>query len=320
MGGRRWWATLKRTFGEFRARSLTDAAAALTYYAVLSIFPMLLVLVALVGLFGSYPATVDSLLRIVRDVAPASTVNTVRGTITSIVQNKGGAGALFGVALLGSLWSASGYLGALMRTANGIYGTAETRPWWRQRGMQLGLTVMLIVAVAIFAVGFTFTGSLARSAGRTLGAGDAGITAFQIAKWPFMAAVAALLLALLYYFTPNVHQPRFRWVTPGGLVGLAVLVVASVGFAFYVAHFGSYNKTYGTLGGVIVFLVWLWIANVALVFGLLLDAELERERELAAGIPAHDRLAIAHEADGGNGAADAGAAGQPAAGRTGPAR
>jgi membrane protein len=277
-GARAWIATLKRAVKEFRRRNLTDAAAALTYYAVLSVFPLLLALVALVGVFGQYPQTVNAIMEIVGKVAPQSTVSTIHGTLTGVVQNKGGAGALLGVGLLGALWSASGYIGAFARASNSIYSVEEGRPAWKLRPLQIVIAAAMVVIVAFVAIAYVFSGKLASSAGHVIGVSEGAVTAWQIAKWPVMALVASLMLSLLYHLAPNVRQPRFRWFTAGGTLALLALAIASVGFAFYVNNFGSYNKTYGALGGVIVMLVWLRIANVAALLGAEVNAELERSR------------------------------------------
>jgi len=286
---RGWLATLKRTGREFKDDGLQDWAAALTYYSVLSLFPLLIVFVALIGLFGEYPRTVNALLDVVREVAPGSTADTVQRSITGVVRNKGGAGALLGVGLLTALWSASGYIGAFMRASNAVYEVEEGRPFWRLRPLQLAVTIVMVVLLAALAIGFVVSGSVARSLGDTIGLGGTAVDVWSIAKWPVMVAIAICMIALLTYVGPNVKHPRFRWITPGSAVGLLILVVASAGFAFYVGNFGSYNATYGTLGGVIVFLIWLWIANLALLFGVELDAELERQRELEGGVPGAGR-------------------------------
>lgn len=277
---RGWLATLKRTGKEFKADGLQDWAAALTYYSVLSLFPLLIVLVALVGLFGEYPRTVNAMLDIVREVAPGSTADTVQSSISGVVRDKGGAGALLGVGLVTALWSASGYIGAFMRAANAVYDTEETRPFWKLRPLQLAVTAVMVVLLAFLAIGFVISGSVARALGDTIGLGDSAVTVWNIAKWPVMLLVAIVMVALLTWVGPDVRHPKFRWITPGAAVGLLVLIAASVGFAFYAANLGSYNATYGTLGGVIVFLIWLWIANLALLFGVELDAELERQRQI----------------------------------------
>jgi membrane protein len=278
-----WWATFKRTLVEFRADDLTDWAAALTYYAVLSIFPSLLVLIALLGLLGQYPQTSDALLGIVAQVGPSSAVDTFRGPIEEVVKAKGGAGALLGFGLVGAIWSASGYVGAFFRAANVVYETREGRPFWKLRPLQILVTIVLTMLLALVAIAIVLTGTLAHAVGDAIGLGSSAVTIWNWLKWPVLLAIVAGMIAALYYIAPNVKQPGLRWITPGSAVALVTWIVASGLFGLYVSQFGSYNKTYGTLGGVIAFLVWLWVSNLALLFGLEFDAELERSRELAAG-------------------------------------
>jgi membrane protein len=286
------WATLKRTIREMRDDNLTDWAAALTYYSVLAIFPGLIVLVAILGLVGQHPQTTNALLDIVRDVGPASAVDTFRGPIESVVKSNGGAGALLGVGLLFAIWSASGYIGAFMRAINVIYEVEEGRPFWKRRPLQIVITVAMVLLLALVAISIVVTGPLAQSIGDVIGLGDTAITIWNIAKWPVIVAVVMGMFTVLYYVAPNVRQPGLRLVTPGGVLAVVLWLVASAGFALYVANFGSYDKTYGSLGGVIVFLVWLWLSNLALLLGAEFDAELERSRELAAGLPAEESLQL----------------------------
>lgn len=284
--------TLKRTIREFRDDNLTDWAAALTYYSVLALFPGLIVLVAILGLAGQHPRTTDALLDIVRDLGPESAVDTFRGPIEGVVKSNGGAGALLGVGLLAALWSASGYVGAFMRAANVIYEVREGRPFWKLRPLQVAVTLGMVVLLALVAVSIVVTGPLAESVGEQVGVGEGAVTAWNFAKWPVIALVVMGMFAALYYVAPNVRQPKFRWVTPGGVVAVLIWIAASIGFGFYVANFGSYNKTYGSLGGVVIFLIWLWVSNLAVLFGAELDAEIERSRELEAGLPAQDSLQL----------------------------
>jgi membrane protein len=287
-------AILKRTFKEFQEDNLTDWAAALTYYAVLALFPALIVLVALVGLFGQYPQTTNSLIDIVKQVAGGNTsaLNGLENTINSVVRNKGGAGALLGFGLLGALWSASGYIGAFMRASNAIYETYEGRPFWKLRPLQVVVTLTMVLLLALVLVALVISGPVATAIGNTVGLGSVAVTVYQIAKWPIMAAVVLLMLALLYYVAPNAKLPKFKWITPGSIVALVIWVIASAAFGFYVANFGSYNKTYGSLGGAISLLIWLWISNIAVLFGQELNAEIERGRELTAGMPAERELQL----------------------------
>jgi membrane protein len=289
---RSWWAIAKRTAKEFRDDNLTDWAAALTYYAVLALFPALIVLVALVGLFGQYPQTTNALLDIVDRVGPSSAVDTFRGPIESVVRSKGGAGALLGFGLLGALWSASGYIGAFMRASNVVYERDEGRPFWKLRPIQIAATLVGVMLLAVVAMGIVITGPLAKAVGDVIGLGSTAVTAWSIAKWPVLLLIVMAMVAALYYISPNVRQPRFRWVSPGGIVAVLAWIAASAAFGLYVANFGSYNKTYGSLAGVIVFLLWLWISNLALLFGVEFDSELERERELKAGQPAEREIQL----------------------------
>ena len=292
MTARSWVDPLKRTIREFRDDNLTDWAAALTYYSVLAIFPGLIVLVAVLGLAGHHPETTNALLDIVRDIGPASAVDTFRGPIEGVVKSNSGAGALFLIGLLIALWSASGYVGAFIRAANVIYEVEEGRPFWTRRPLQIAITVAMVLLLAIVAIAIVVTGPLARAIGDVIGVGDTAVTVWNIAKWPVIVVVVMGMITVLYYLAPNVKQPGLRWMTPGGVVAVLIWIAASVGFGFYVANFGSYDKTYGSLAGAVVFLVWLWISNLAVLFGAELDAELERSRQLAAGLPAEETLQL----------------------------
>jgi len=288
---RSWWQILKRTVKEFQDDNLTDWAAALTYYGVMSLFPMLVALVAVLGVFGQ-GSSVTALLDSFREEGMSNVADNIEKPLMGVVNAKGGAGALLGLGLLASLWSASGYLGAFMRAANSIYEIEEGRPFWKLRPLQVGLTLSGVFLLSLVAIGLVVSGPLAEAIGDAVGLGDTAITVWGIAKWPVMLVIVMAVVASLYYVAPNVRQPRFRWITPGGILAVLLWVIASIGFAFYVANFGSYNKTYGTLGGIISFLVWMWISNLALLLGAEFDAELERERELKAGLPAEQELRL----------------------------
>lgn len=285
LGRAEWWGTLKRTFNASQSDQLTDLAAALTYYGVLALFPALVALVSIVGLFGDPKGVTETLTSIVRDLGPSTAVDTFEGPINSITSNDRAAGALLVVGILGALYSASGYIGAFIRASNRIYGVQEGRPFWKLRPLQLAVTLAMVILLALVVTALVLSGPLAESVGNAVGLGDTAVRAYGLAKWPVLLGVVLSMLAFLYYIAPNVKLPGFRLITPGSLLALAVWVIASVGFAFYVSNFGSYDKTYGTLGGVISFLVWLWITNIAVLLGVELNAELERARELHAGLP-----------------------------------
>ncbi|CAM3917781.1 YihY/virulence factor BrkB family protein [Janibacter anophelis] len=282
---------LRRTAREFSADECTDLAAALTYYAVLALFPAFIALVSLVGLVGQGPQTVDTVLGVLRDTAGASVTDTLEPVLTSLAQGTG-AGLALVLGLAGALWSASGYVNAFSRAMNRIYGVTEGRPVWKLRPLMLLVTAVLLVLVAAVLVALVVSGPVAESIGSLLGLGSSAVTVWQIAKWPVLLLAVVVIVALLYWSTPNVRQPKIRWMSPGALVAILVWVLASVAFGIYVANFGSYNKTYGSMAGVIVFLLWLWLTNLALLFGAELDAELERGRELQAGMPAEDEIQL----------------------------
>jgi len=277
-----WRDALKRTVREFKVDNLTDWAAALTYYGVLSIFPAMLVLISMIGLAGQ--DTVTSIVNNLTDATPENVKDILTQAVSNLQNSQGTAGvmALAGLAL--ALWSASSYIAAFMRASNAIYDVPEGRPIWKTMPLRLGLTLLLMVLLAITALAVVLTGGFADRVGEALGIGSTALTVWDIAKWPVLLLIVSFMFALLYWASPNAKQ-GFRWVTPGGVVAVLLWVVASAGFAFYAANFASYNKTYGSLAGVIVFLVWLWISNIALLLGAELNAELERERAIAAGHP-----------------------------------
>jgi membrane protein len=286
-----WKYGLRRALKEFSDDQCTDLAAALTYYAVLSLFPAVLAMVSLVGIVGQGPRATDALLKIVADIGQPSVVEAVRGPLQSISRSTG-AGLTLVLGLLTALWSASGYVGAFGRAMNRIYEIGEGRPFWKLRPLQVVITLIAVVLVALVALSLVVTGPLAQAIGSAVGLGSTAVTVWNIAKWPVLVAVVVLIVAILYYATPNVKQPRFRWISTGAAVAILVWVVASAAFGFYVANFSSYNKTYGTLAGVIVFLLWLWLTNLALLFGAEVDAEMERARQLQGGIAAEDELQL----------------------------
>jgi membrane protein len=280
---RGWLATAKRAVREFSEDNLTDWAAALTYYGILSIFPALLALVSILGLIGQ--SATQPLIDNLGSVAPGPAKQIVTSALHNLQKSQGAAGILFVVGLAGALWSASGYVAAFMRASNAIYDIEEGRPIWKTLPTRVLTTLVLLVMLAAVAVAVTVTGPLADQVGRLLGIGSAATTAWDIAKWPVILLVVMTMFALLYWAAPNVRHPKFHWISPGGVLGVLLWLLASAAFAFYVANFGSYNKTYGSLGGVIVFLIWLWISNIAILFGAEFNAELERSRQIAAGHP-----------------------------------
>jgi membrane protein len=284
-------AILKRTVKEFQDDNLTDWAAALTYYAVMSLFPMLIVLVALLGLVGQ-ENTIATMTDSLRAAGLGDVAKNVQGPLDEIVRHKGGAGALVGFGLLGALWSASGWVGAFTRAMNSVYEVQEGRPFWKLRPLQVLITLVTVLLISLVLIAVVVSGPVAKAVGTALGAGDTAVSVWGVAKWPVLVLVLMGMVAGLYYIAPNVRQPRLRWVTPGGVTAVLVWILASAGFGLYVSNFSSYGKTYGTLGSIVTFLVWMWLSNLALLFGAELDSELERERELRKGMPAEDELRL----------------------------
>jgi membrane protein len=285
LGKRSWWRTSKRVVSGFRDDNVTDWAAALTYYSVLSIFPAFIALISILGLVVD-PATITRVVTdIVAQLGPESAVNTFEGPINEISGNQSTAllGLVLGLAV--ALWTASNYVGAFMRASNAIYQREEGRPFWKLRPLQVLLTLVLVLMAALVVLALIVSGPVAEAIGSAVGLGDTAVTVWDIAKWPVLLVVVMLMLAILYWSAPNAKPAGFRWMSPGSVTAVAVWIIASAGFAFYVANFGSYDKTYGTLGGVIVFLVWMWITNIAVLLGAELNAETERAREIAAGVP-----------------------------------
>ena len=273
-------STLKRTVKEFSDDNLTHWAAALTYYGVLSIFPALLAVVSILGLIGS--SAIQPLMDNLSTVAPGPAKEIMTGALKGL-QQSGGTGVLFVVALAGAIWSASGYISAFMDASNAIYDIEEGRPIWKKLPLRIAITVLMLVLLVVTAVAVVLTGPVAEQVGKLFGVGDSAVAAWNIAKWPVLVLIVAFMFAVLYYSAPNVKQPGLRSVLPGGVLAVVLWIVASAAFALYVASFASYNKTYGSLGGVIVFLVWLWLTNLAILLGAEFNAERARTRYIEAG-------------------------------------
>ncbi|MCC8908011.1 MULTISPECIES: YihY/virulence factor BrkB family protein [unclassified Curtobacterium] len=282
--------TLKKTLREFSSDQCTDLAASLTYYTVLALFPGLLAVVSILGLVSDPKKTIDTLLDLVNNIGGEQVVSLLRDPIEGLVRSPA-APITFIVGVVGALWSASGYVGAFGRAMNRIYNVREGRPIWKLRPTMLGVTLFTVVLLVLGLLALV-SGPLARSFGDVIGLGDAAATVLSIVQWPILLVIAIIVVAVLYYWAPNVKQPKFRWVSGGSIVAILILVVASVGFGFYVGNFSNYNATYGSLGGVIVFLLWVWITNNALLFGAEFDAELERGRQLQAGIRAEEDIQL----------------------------
>ena len=286
-------STFKRTIKEFQEDNLTDWAAALTYYGVLALFPAIIALVSILGLVVDRETITRVLTDTISQIGPSSAVDTFRNPIQQVTGNNGTAGIMLIVGLVTALWSASGYIGAFMRASNVIYERSEGRGFFKLRPVQLAVTLILVLMAALVVLALVVSGPVTKAIGDAIGVGDMAVTVFNIAKWPIMLVVVMVMLAVLYHASPNARQPGFKWISPGSVVAVVVWVAASGLFAFYVATFASYNKTYGALAGIVVFLVWMWLTNLAVLFGAELNAEIERSREIKAGVPgAHDDIQL----------------------------
>ena len=287
-----WKYIAKKTLREFTKDQCPDLAAALTYYSVLSIFPALLALVSLLGIFGQAEKTTSALLEIVQGFAPGGhRGGGPRSPIEQLSSNSA-AGLTLVVGIVTALWSASGYVGAFGRAMNRVYEIDEGRPFIKLRGTMLVVTIATVLIVLVLSAMLVLSGPVAESVGNAIGLGGAVLTAWNILKWPVILLLVILAIAILYYATPNVKQPKFRWMSLGSAIALVIFLLASLAFAFYVANFNSYDKTYGAIGGVIVSLLWLWILNMSLLFGAEFDAEMERGRQLQAGIEAEETIQL----------------------------
>lgn len=282
LSARDWTAIVKRTGMAAHADELLDRAAALTYYGFLAVFPTLLLAVSVLGLVGT--SAVDSVLNNIQKLAPGSVHDVLRTAITQVRASRGTGGTLAVAGVAGALWSASGYVGAFIRASNVVYGVRQKRPMWKTAPLRIGLTMLMMVTSMVSVVIVVFTGPLAQSTASILGLGHAAVTVWSIAKWPVLVLLVAAMIILLFWAAPNVRAGSgFKWVTPGSTLAVVLWLILSTGFAAYVANFASYNKTYGTVAGVIVFLLWLWLSNLAILVGLEFDFELARVREDAGG-------------------------------------
>jgi membrane protein len=280
---RAWWGALRRTFREFMDDKLLDWAAALTYYSILSLFPALVVLMSVVGLIGE--TVTRPLIENLQQLAPGQAREVLVNVVRELEGSAGVAGPVALLGLLSAVWASSGYIGGFIRASNAIYEVDEGRPIWKTIPLRIALTLTMVILLAITVLGVVLTGGVAEWLGDTVGLGSTFVTVWDIAKWPVLAALMSLAIALLFWASPNVRHPGFRWLTPGSVLAVLVWVAASAGFALYVTNFASYNKVYGSLAGVVVFLIWLWLSNLAVLFGAEFDAELAREREISEGLP-----------------------------------
>jgi membrane protein len=282
---RTWRGILWRSVVGYFDDDCGDFAAAMTYSAVTALIPSLVVIVALVNLVTDGAAAVDAVLDILRDLGVGSIVGnqSLTSVLDALLVQRSSAKALLSAGLLIAIWSASGYVGAFTRASNRIYGVKEGRAWWKLQVLELLLAAVALVLLAVAGIGLVISGPLVDAVGDRLHAGETAKLAYSIGRWPVLVAIAIVLLSLLFWIAPNVKQPRFRWLTLGGAVALVVWAAASFGFGLYVANFGSYDRTYGSLGAIVAFLVWLYLSNTAVLLGVQVNAQVQRGRLIQAG-------------------------------------
>jgi len=279
------FATIKRTFKEFSEDNMTDWAASLTYYGLLALFPALIALMSLIGLVGDPQATIKTITEIVHKISPSASTE----PFESVAKAKSASGIAFIIGLVLALNAASGYVGAFMRASNVVWETPEGRGFFKLKPLQILVTLMMILLLALVLLSVVLTGPIVEAVAGPLGIGSTAVSIWNIAKWPVLLVVVMLMFGVLYHFSPNVKMPSFKWVSAGAVLAVILWIIASALFAFYVANFGSYNKTYGTLGGFVALLVWVWITNCVLLLGMQFNKERERNVELEAGVPRADR-------------------------------
>lgn len=286
-----WGYVLRKSVREFVRDDCTTLAAGLTYYAVLSIFPALIALASILSLVGQGQQGTSQITTLLQDTLPEDTFRQLEPIIEGIT-NVGAPGIGLVLGLLVALWTASNYVTAFAKAMNKIYEIPEGRPIWKLRPYTYLLTLVLLLLVAAAVVILVVSGPVAESVGELIGLGSTAVTVWSIAKWPVLAVIVIVVIALLYYAAPNVKQPKFRWISIGAVIAIVIAALATVGLGVYVSQWGSYDETYGALAGVIIFLLWLWIMNLALLFGAEFDAELERGRQLQAGIEAEESIQL----------------------------
>lgn len=288
-----WRVIVTRTVHEFRINQCWDLAAALTYYVVLTVCPALLAAAALIGIFGDAEQVAGGALAIMRDLGGEDVAAALTEPLDQLL-NASRAGLAFATGLVVTLWTVSGYLGAFGRGMNRILGVPEGRPFWKSRPAMLGAAAVLVLLGSLVAVTLVVSGDVAAA---VLGTFDDDVDAEEVLIWdivklPVVALLAGLMLAVLYWAAPNVRRPRRRWISIGAGTALGVWVVTTTLFGLYVWNFASYDRVYGVLGGIIAFLLWTWLGNMAVLVGAVLDSEVERARQLRAGIPAHETLRL----------------------------
>jgi membrane protein len=261
---------------------MTHHAAALTYYALMSLFPAVLLALSLLGLFGQYPDTYNAIIGYLREVAPASVVDPLDRSLRGALQSKGTAATALGISVVVALYGTTGALEAARRALNVVFEVESGRRFLQRKAIDVASTVVLMTLVLVSLVLAFVGGRFAEDLLGFIGLGPTAARVWNIARWPAAVGTAMLVFAFIYYVTPDVQHHSFRWITPGAVVGVLLWLGASFGLSTYVSRVADVGAIYGTFAGAIVLVAWLWLTNVALLLGAELNAEIERERRLAA--------------------------------------
>ena len=282
---------LGRALKAFYDDQMTHHAAALTYYALMSLFPAVLLALSLLGLIGQYPETYNAIVHYLRDVAPASVVDPVDRSLRSALQSKGTAATTLVIGVVVAFYGMTGALEASRRALNVVFELDGTgRSFLRRKSVDVLLAIVLMVLVLASLVMVFVGGRLSHDLLGFIGLGSTVADIWDVARWPGAVLVAMLVFTLIYYVTPDIEHRGFRWLTPGAATGVVLWLIASFAFSQYVARVGDVGVVYGTFTGAILLVAWLWLTNVALLFGAELNAEIERQKELGEGVPRGETL------------------------------
>jgi membrane protein len=283
-------AVLKRTLLSFYDDQMTHHAAALTYYSLMSLFPAVLLALSLLGLVGQYPDTYDAIIEYLRGVAPAAAVEPLDSSLRRALQAKGTATTTLVIGIALALYGTTGVLEAARRALNVVFEVDGGRSFLRRKLVDVASTAVLMLLILTSLVLVFVGGRFAQDLLGFIGLGPDAARAWNLARWPAAVAVAMVVFSFIYYVTPDVRQRAFRWITPGAVVGVLLWLAASFGFSTYISSVGDLGALYGAFAGAVVLLGWLWLTNVALLFGAELNAEIEREKEFGEGVPPRHTL------------------------------
>ena len=288
----RVWTILRRAGVRFYDDQMTQHASAMTYYALMSLFPAALLALSLLGLLGEYPRTYDALIDYLQRVVPEPTLSTLDASLRGALRNKGTAATALVVSVLLALYGTTGVLESARRALNVVFEVARGRKMLRRKAVDVLSTVLLMSLVLAALVLIFVGGAFARDILGYLGLGDSGAEIWGTARWPAAVLVAGTVFAWIYYKTPDVQHRSFKAIVPGAAIAVVVWIGLSLAFSEYISRFADVSAVYGAFAGVIVLLGWLWLTNCIVLFGAELNAEIERERELAEGVPFAETLAL----------------------------